>query len=114
MRARAEALFILPGPVFLTGMRRIADFARDHRLPAIFHLTEFADAGGLVAYGPDRADMFRRAASYVDKILKGARPADLPVEQATKFELVINARTARELRLTVPASLALRAARVID
>jgi len=113
-RARAGALAILTGPIFVTNQRRIAEFALKNRLPSIFHLTEYVDAGGLVAYGPDRSDLFRRAAGYVDKILKGAKPADLPVEQPTKFELVINLKTAKALGLTIPQSLLLRADQVIE
>jgi putative ABC transport system substrate-binding protein len=113
-RARAGALAIMPDPVFVTNLKRIADLAAKSRLPAIFHLREFVDAGGLVAYGPDRSDLFRRAATYVDKILKGARPADLPVEQPTKFELVINLKTAKALGLTIPPSLLQRADQVIE
>ena len=86
-RARVGALFIMPAPVIITNLKRIADLAAKSRLPSIFHVSEFADAGGLVAYGPDRADLFRRAATYVDKILKGAKPGDLPIEQPKKFEL---------------------------
>jgi ABC-type uncharacterized transport system substrate-binding protein len=112
--ARAGALAIMPDPVFVTNLKRIADLAQKHRLPSIFHLREFADAGGLMTYGIDRSDMFRRAATYVDKILKGAKPADLPIEQATKLELVLNLKTARALGLTIPPALLLRADHVID
>jgi putative ABC transport system substrate-binding protein len=94
-KARVGALVILTSPVFVTNMKRIAGLAAKGRLPSIFHLREFVDSGGLAAYGPDRSDLFRRAATYVDKILRGARPADLPVEQPTKFELAIN-RASRE------------------
>jgi ABC-type uncharacterized transport system substrate-binding protein len=114
IKARAGALAITPDPLFGRNLKRIVDFAAKSRLPSIFHVREFVDAGGLVAYGPDRSDSFRRAAGYVDKILKGAKPADLPVEQPTKFELVINAKTAKALGLTIPQALLLRADRVIE
>jgi putative ABC transport system substrate-binding protein len=113
-RARAGALAVMPNPVFADNLGRIADLAAKSRLPSIFHLREFADSGGLVAYGPDRSDMFRRAATYVDKILKGAKPADLPVEQPTKFELVINLKTAKALGITIPPSILARADEVIE
>ncbi len=113
-RARAGALAVMPDPVFATNLKRIADLAAKSRLPSIFHLREFVDAGGLVAYGVDRSDMFRRAATYVDKILKGTKPADLPVEQPTKFELVINLKTAKALGLTIPQSILIRADHVIQ
>ncbi len=113
-RARAGALAIMPDPVFGTNLKRIADLAAKSRLPSIFHLTKFVDAGGLVAYGPNRSDSFRRAATYVDKILKGAKPADLPVEQPTRFELVINLKTAKALGLTIPQSVLIRADQVIQ
>jgi putative ABC transport system substrate-binding protein len=112
--AGARALFVTPEPLFADNLPRIADLATRNRLPGIFHLREFADAGGLVAYGVDRADLYRRAAIYVDKILKGAKPADLPIEQAAKFELVINLKTAKALGLTIPPSLLLRADQVIE
>ena len=113
-KARAGALAIMPDPVFVTNLKRIAYLAAKNHLPSIFHLREFVDAGGLVAYGPDRSDLFRRAATFVDKILKGAKPADLPVERPTKFELVINLKTAKALGLTIPQSLLLRADQVIQ
>ena len=112
--ARAGALFIVPDPVITPHLTRLAVLAEKNRLPSIFHISDFPDAGGLLSYGPDRADMFRRAATYVDKILKGARPADLPVERPTKFELVVNLKTARALGLTVPQNLLFRADRVIE
>jgi putative ABC transport system substrate-binding protein len=113
-RARAGALFVIPDPMIVTNLKRIADLAAKSRLPSIYHASEFADAGGLVAYGPDRADMFRRAATYVDKILKGAKPGDLPIDRATKFELVINLKTAKALGIKVPQTLLLQATRVIE
>ena len=93
---------MMPAPVLVENLKLIADFAIGNRLPSIFHLREYPQAGGLVSYGVDRLDLFRRAASYVDKILKGANPADLPIEQPTKFELVINLKTAKELNIGVP------------
>jgi putative ABC transport system substrate-binding protein len=113
-KTRAGALFILPDQVFQANMKRIVDFAARSRLPSIFHLSEFADAGGLATYGPDRADLYRRAATYVDKILKGAKPGDLPIDRATRFELVINMKTAKALGITIPQSVLVRADRVIE
>jgi putative tryptophan/tyrosine transport system substrate-binding protein len=113
-RARSGALFIIPDPLVVTNLERIAGLAAKSRLPSIFQWSEFADAGGLVTYGPDRADMFRRAATFVDKILKGAKPGDLPVELPTKFELVINMKTAKALGITIPQSILVRANRVIE
>ena len=113
-RARAGALAVMPDPVFTANLKRIVDFAAKSRLPTIFHSSEFADAGGPAAYGPDRADMFRRPATFVDKILKGAKPGDLPVEQPTRFELVVNMKTAKALGLTIPQSVLFRADRVIE
>src|SRR5215472_4330382 len=112
--ARAEALTVLSTPM-LTGERtRLVDFAVKHRLPSVFSSRSFVDAGGFMSYGPSVPDMCRRAAIYVDKILKGASPADLPVEQPTKFELVINLKTANAVGLTVPQSLLVRADEVIE
>ena len=98
-----------------TGYRGlVGDFAKKHKLPTIFGAREFAAAGGLMSYSPDVAESFRRAATYVNKILRGAKPADLPVEQPTKFELVINLKTAKALGLTIPPSLLQRADEVIQ
>ena len=113
-KARAGALVILPDPVFVTNLKRIADYAAKSRLPSIFHISAFADSGGLLTYGPDRSDLFRRAATFVDKILKGAKPGDLPVEQPTKFELVINGKTAKAIGIKIPNSVLLRADKVIE
>ncbi len=112
-RARANALAIMPDPLFAGNLKRIADLAAKSRLPSIFHLREFVDSGGLVTYGVDRSDMFRRAATYVDKILKGRKPADLPVEQPIKFEFVINLKAAKQIGLTIPPNVLARADKVI-
>ena len=112
-RVLAGALAIMPDQLFAANLKRIADLAVKSRLPSIFHLSEFADSGGLVAYGPDRSDQFRRAATYVDKILKGAKPAELPIEQPTKFELMINLKTAKQIGVTIPPNVLARADRVI-
>ncbi len=113
-KARAGALTVLPSGMFINERNRLVDLAAKNRLPAVYPWREFIDAGGLMAYGPNLPDLFRRAATYVDKILKGARPADLPVEQPTKFELVINMKTAKALGLTIPQSLLGRADQVIQ
>jgi putative ABC transport system substrate-binding protein len=113
-RVRADALTVLPSPTFNTERRRLVDLAAKNRLPAVYEWREYVEAGGLMAYGPNLADLFRRAATYVNKILKGAKPADLPVEQPNKFELVINLRTAKALGLTIPPSLLGRADEVIQ
>jgi len=98
-----------------TGYRAlVGDFAKKHKIPTIFGAKEFAQAGGLMSYAPDVVESFRRSATYVDKILKGAKPGDLPIEQPTKFELVINLKTAKALGLTIPPSVLLRADEVID
>ena len=112
-RERASAVAIMPDQLFAGNLKRIADLAAKSRLPSIFHLIEFVESGGLVAYGPDRSDQFRRAAIYVDRILKGAKPADLPVEQPTKFEFVINLKAAKQIGLTIPPNVLARADRVI-
>jgi putative ABC transport system substrate-binding protein len=113
-RARAGALTALASNMFSRERRRLVDLTARNRLPAVYPLREFVDAGGLMSYGSSFADNYRRAATYVDRILKGAKPGDLPVEQPTKFELVINRKTAKALGLTIPQSLLLRADEVIQ
>jgi putative ABC transport system substrate-binding protein len=100
--------------MFFNERRRLVDLAAKNRLPAVYPWREGADAGGLMSYGPTVADLFRRAATYVDKILRGTKPGDLPVEQPTRFELVINLKTAKALGLTIPPSLLGRADQVIE
>lgn len=112
-RERADALLVQGDPFTTTHRKRILDLAAKRDLPVVSVFEDFANAGGLMSYGPNRLDMFRRAAVYVDKILKGAKPADLPVEQPTKFELVINLKTAQRLGLTIPPNVLARANRVI-
>ena len=111
---RPESLLVLADTVTSANSSRIIEFAAKNRLPAIYEAKNFVDAGGLMSYGVDFTDHYRRAATYVDKILKGAKPADLPVEQPIKFEFVINLKTAKALRLTLPPSLLLRADQVIE
>jgi putative ABC transport system substrate-binding protein len=110
---RADAMIVFADPLTMVEAPRVIALAAEHHLPAIHLFRQFAN-GGLVVYGPDLPDLFRRAGSYVDKILKGTKPADLPVEQPTKFELVINVKTAKALGLTVPPSLLVRADEVIE
>jgi putative ABC transport system substrate-binding protein len=113
-KGRAEAVLVqVPGSLLSPHRKRIAELATKSRLPAIYERVEEVEAGGLVSYGTSIADLFRRAATYVDKILKGAKPADLPVEQPTKFELVINLKTAKKIGLTIPPNVLARADRVI-
>jgi putative ABC transport system substrate-binding protein len=111
---RAGALLVLVDGMFLLNRARIADLAAKRRVPAMYGLREHVDAGGLVFYGPSLRDMFRRAATYVDKILKGAKPADLPIEQPAKFDLVFNLKTVKGIGLTIPPSLLQRADQVIE
>ena len=111
---RADALIVLSDAALLGRRRQIAELVAANRLPTIFWTGDYAKVGGLVGYGPDGVAIAGRAASYVDKILKGARPRDLPIEQPTKFELVINLKTAKALGLTVPLPLILRADEVIE
>jgi putative ABC transport system substrate-binding protein len=113
-KERAGAAIVLADTVFIAYRRHIADLASRHRVPAVYQLTDHAEAGGLVAYGPNIADLYRRAATYVDRILKGTKPGDLPVEQPTRFELVVNLRAAAALGLTIPGSLLARADQVIQ
>ena len=110
----AQALVTMPSPVINANRQQILEFAAKNRLPAMYAGSEFVEAGGLMSYGPNYTDQFRRAAVFVDKILKGAKPGDLPVEQPTKFELVINLKTAKALGLTIPPSLLQRADQVIE
>ena len=105
---------MLPDPLLLTQRPQIADLAMRNRLPTIFARRENVEAGGLLSCGSSLPDQFRYAATYADKILKGAKPADLPVEQATKFDLIVNLKTAKALGLTIPQSLLLRADEVIE
>jgi putative tryptophan/tyrosine transport system substrate-binding protein len=113
IRAGAGALVILPAVVFSQHQQRIAALALQHGLPAIYWSQRFAKAGGLMAYGPSLAHLWQRTATYVDKILKGAKPADLPVERPLKFELVITLKTAKALSLTIPPTLLFQATEVI-
>ncbi len=113
-RARAGALTVLTSVMLFSEQRRLVDLAAKNRLPAVYPQREFVDAGGLMAYGANLADLFRRAATYVDKILKGSKPGDLPVEQPTKFELIINLKTAKALGLTIPPSVLGRADEIIQ
>jgi putative ABC transport system substrate-binding protein len=114
LKNRAEALYVCADPLVNNNRVRIVSLAQDARLATMFGEREHVDAGGLMSYGPNFADLFRRAAEFVDKILRGAKPADIPVEQPTKFDLVINLKTARMLGLTVPPTLLARADEVIE
>jgi len=113
LRERAEALIITPNPFFITFEARIVDFAAENRLPSINQSASYVEAGGLMSYGFVFGVNFRRVAYFVDKILKGAKPADLPVEQPMKFEFVINLKTAKQIGLTIPPNVLARADRVI-
>jgi ABC-type uncharacterized transport system substrate-binding protein len=112
-KGHADAVLSLASPVLLSQRKQVVDLAVKSRLPAIHYEPEYVEVGGLMIYGASIRDMYRRAATYVDKILKGAKPADLPVEQPTKFELVINLRTAKQIGLTIPPNVLARADRVI-
>jgi putative ABC transport system substrate-binding protein len=109
-----EALIVTNDPFFTPNRAKLVQFAASKRLPAVYFFKSFAEAGGLMAYGASTDESYRKAAAYVDRILKGAKPADLPIEQPTRFELVINLRTAKALRLTIPQSLLLRADQLIE
>jgi len=113
-RGKAEAIIAFPDGLIIAQARVIADFAAKLRIPAVSGWAEFADAGNLMTYGPDLRESWRHVSVYVDKILRGAKPADLPVELPTKLELVINMRTAKALGLTLPPSLLARADRIIE
>jgi putative ABC transport system substrate-binding protein len=113
-RNGAVALDVLSDPLFNGARQQIIGLAADHRLPAIYEAREFAEAGGLISYGPNIAELTRRSAAFIDKVLKGVNPADLPVEQPTKFELVLNVKTAKALGLTLPPMLLARADEVIE
>ena len=112
-KERPDGLYVTGGPLMTANRKRIADFALKSRLPSMYNSKDAVDAGGLMSYGADLADSYRRVAYYVDKILKGAKPADLPVEQPTKFELVINLKTAKQIGLTIPPTMLYRADKVI-
>ena len=114
VRERADGLLVLATPLFISGAKQLADFAIALKLPSLFGPSHSVQAGGLMSYSPDRADQWRRTAVYVDKILKGAKPADLPVQQPNKFELVINLKTAKVIGLTIPESFLLRADKLIE
>jgi putative tryptophan/tyrosine transport system substrate-binding protein len=114
IKERAEAVLVSAGSMFFAERRRLVALAEKHKLPAMYNSREFVDLGGLIGYGASIDDLIRRAAQYVDSILKGAKPADLPIEQPTKFELIINRKTAKALGLTIPQSLLLRADQVIE
>lgn len=112
-RAQVSALAIMPLPLFTSQQKRIVDIISKHRFPAIFSNADFVEAGGFISYGPNLVENYRRAATYVDKILKGAKPTDLPIEQPTKLELVINLNAAKEIGVTIPPNALARADRVI-
>ena len=114
VQERAGGVLVLASTLFMGGARQLTELAMTHKLPTMFGPREHVEAGVLLSYSPDRADLYRRAATYVDKILNGAKPADLPVQQATRFELVINLKTAKAIGLTIPQSVLVRADHVIQ
>jgi putative ABC transport system substrate-binding protein len=111
---RVGALMVVPGPIFTGHISRMVELTAKASLPAMFWRKEHVEAGGLMSYGTNYGEMYRRAAAYVDKILRGAKPADIPVEQPTKFELVINLNTAKALGLTIPSLILARTDEVIE
>jgi len=113
-QARADAVLVLSTPLYISAAKPLAELAIEHRLPAMFGPREHIEAGGLLSYSPDRADLWRRGAAYVDRILRGTNPADLPVQQPTKFDLAINLRTAKAIGIVVPPTLLARADEVIE
>ncbi|MGE5059241.1 MAG: ABC transporter substrate-binding protein [Betaproteobacteria bacterium] len=113
-KERAQALITTPGGLIFTQQRRVLDFAAKNLLPAVYPYSEFVEAGGLMSYGPGNTDLWRRAADFVDKILKGTKPADIPVEQPTKFEFIVNLKTANQLVMTIPQRVTERADKVIQ
>src|SRR5262249_56525646 len=114
LKGRADALYVCGDPLVFTNRIRVNTLAQGARLPTIYLLAEYVEAGGLMSYGPSVPGLYRRAADYVDKILRGAKPGDIPVEQPTKFELVVNLTTAKALGLTIPPGLLARADEVIE
>jgi putative ABC transport system substrate-binding protein len=112
-KQRQDGLYVLGGPLTYANQKRTVGFALKSRLPSVYTRKEAIDAGGLMSYGADQADSYRRVAYFVDRILKGAKPADLPVEQPTKFELVINLKTAKQIGLTIPPEVLARATKLI-
>jgi putative ABC transport system substrate-binding protein len=112
-KQRPDGLYVIGSPLMNANQKRIVGFALKSRLPSMYGRREFVDAGGLIYYGADPADSYQHVAYYVDRILKGAKPADLPVQQPTKFELVINLKTAKQIGLTIPQSVLYRADKVI-
>jgi len=113
IRARAQALYVIEAPLIYTHRMTLLNLVSKARIPAIYPARRFVDDGGLMSYGTNFSDLFRRSAGYVDKILKGAKPADLPIEQPIKFDFVVNLRTAKALGLTIPQSVLLQADEVI-
>ena len=113
IKERAQALIVIPSPLYLQHGQRIIDHAAKHGLPGIYYQTVFAENGGLMSYATNNADEYRRSAVYVDKILRGAKPGELPIEQPTKFEFVVNLKTAKQIGLTIPPNVLARADKVI-